>query len=151
MAMMEGKVFIDTNVLIYANLALSPFHRHATERLQRLDEQNIELWISRQTLREYLAVMTRPGDLTGTIPIKSLLEDVQYFAARFRVAEDGPFVTERLLSLLELVACGGKQIHDANIAATMLAHDVDQLLTHNTSDFTRFSAYITVLPLIATS
>jgi predicted nucleic acid-binding protein len=56
-------VFIDTNVLIYANLARFPLHRVAQERLCALDEQGIDLWISRQVLREYLAAMTRRGDL----------------------------------------------------------------------------------------
>ena len=32
----------------------------------------------------------------------------------------------------------GKQIHDANIAATMLAHGERRLLTFNTRDFRRF-------------
>ncbi|OKH59965.1 hypothetical protein NIES2130_05770 [Scytonema sp. HK-05] len=53
--MTDNPVFIDTNILVYANLALSPFHSQATERLQAMEEQEIELWISRQTLREYLA------------------------------------------------------------------------------------------------
>jgi hypothetical protein len=30
----------------------------------------------------------------------------------------------------------------------MLAHGIAKLLTHNVADFNRFSAYITVLPLI---
>lgn len=112
----DSSLFIDTNVLIYANLALSPFHVQATERLQELDEQGIELWISRQILREYLAGMTRAGDLTGQILVSSLVADVRYFANRFRVAEDGAQVTERLLTLMEQVPVGGKQVHDANTA-----------------------------------
>lgn len=51
----NSSVFVDTNILVYANLALSPFHIQATERMQALTEQDIDLWISRQTLREYLA------------------------------------------------------------------------------------------------
>ncbi|BBD65007.1 hypothetical protein NIES4072_13290 [Nostoc commune NIES-4072] len=84
----NSSVFIDTNILVYANLALSPFHIQATERLQALAEQGIDLWISRQTLREYLAAMTRRGDLTGNIPITSLVADVRYFASYFRLVED---------------------------------------------------------------
>jgi predicted nucleic acid-binding protein len=38
--------------------------------------------------------------------------------------------------------------HDANIVATMLVNDVHSLLTHNISDFKRFSSYIEVIPLI---
>jgi predicted nucleic acid-binding protein len=140
-------VFVDTNVLIYANLARSPLHRVAQGRLTALDEQGIDLWSSRQVLREYLAAMTRRDDLTGDIPIASLVEDVRYFASRFHVAEDNPHVTERLLTLLEQVSVGGKQIHDANIVATMQVHGIRQLLTHNTDDFTRFSAFISILPL----
>ena len=32
----------------------------------------------------------------------------------------------------------GKQVHDANIVATMLAHGVGRLLTFNVADFQRF-------------
>ncbi len=145
--MTDNPVFIDTNILIYANLALSPFHVQAIQRLQALVEQGIELWISRQTLREYLAGMTRRGDLTGEIPVSSLVVDVQYFAKSFRLAEDNSQVTERLLTLMEEISSGGKQVHDANIVATMLVYGIPQLLTHNTGDFARFSELITVLPL----
>jgi predicted nucleic acid-binding protein len=76
-------VFVDTNVLIYANLARSPFHQMAQGRLTVFDEQGIELWISRQVLHEYLAAMTRRGDLTGEIPMASLMGDVRYLPVAF--------------------------------------------------------------------
>ncbi len=142
----DTAVFIDTNILVYANLTLSPFHTQATERLQAMEEQGTELWI-RQILKEYLAAMTRRNDLTGEIPIASLAADVRYFANRFRLAEDTPEVTERLLNLMQEIAIGGKQVHDANIIATMLVYHIPQLLTHNTGDFLRFSQMIAVLPL----
>lgn len=147
MQTIDNAVFIDTNILVYANLALSPFHIQATERLRSLAEQGIDLYISRQTLREYLAAMTRRSDLTGTIPIESLVADVRYFASYFRLVEDNSLVTARLLTIMAEIPIGGKQVHDANIVATMLVYGIPQLLTHNTSDFARFSELITVLPL----
>jgi hypothetical protein len=39
-------------------LALSPFHTQAIQRLQDFADQDMEMWISRQTLREYLSGMT---------------------------------------------------------------------------------------------
>jgi predicted nucleic acid-binding protein len=147
MQTIDNAIFIDTNILVYANLALSPFHIQATERLRSLAEQGIDLYISRQTLREYLAAMTRRSDLTGTIPIESLIADVRYFANYFRLVEDNSLVTERLITLIAEIPSGGKQVHDANIVATMLVYGIPQLLTHNTSDFARFSELITVLPL----
>jgi hypothetical protein len=62
--------------------------------------------------------------------------------------DEGPVVTERLLALLAAVSVGGAQVHDANIVATMQVYGIRQLLTHNVDDFTRFSAFITVVPLI---
>jgi predicted nucleic acid-binding protein len=73
---------------------------------------------------------------------------VQSFELRFFIAEDGHAVTARLLSLLASIPCGGRQIHDANIVATMQTHGISKLLTHNIVDFARFSGSITVLPLI---
>jgi hypothetical protein len=56
-------------------------------------------------------------------------------------------VTEQLLSLLRLYPTRGKQIHDANIVATMLAYDIDTLLTMNIDDFRRFSGQIHLVEL----
>lgn len=55
----------------------------------------------------------------------------------------------RLLDLLQQFSIGGKQVHDANIVATMLISNIPALLTNNTDDFKRFSHLITVLPLDA--
>lgn len=142
-------IFIDTNVLVYANLAQSPLNSLAVQRLAALNTQGIDLWISRQALREYLSAMTRPGDLTGTIRIESLVADVRYFANRFHMAEDSPDVTTHLLNLMEQIPIGGRQVHDANIVATMRVHSIGRLLTHNTDDFARFSHLIEVIPLQA--
>ena len=148
MATPSDKVFLDTNILVYAHLALSPFHAPAVAKVQALDAAGAELWISRQTLREYLSAMTRPGLLTGSIPIASLIADVRSFALSFHMAEDGQPVTDNLLTLIGSTAVAGKQVHDANIVASMQAYGVPKLLTHNTADFARFASWITVLPLV---
>jgi predicted nucleic acid-binding protein len=141
-------VFVDTNILVYANLALSPWHTQAVQRLMALDAAHTPLWVSRQVLREYLAAMTRPGALTGTIPLPALLNDIRYFAQRFRVADEGVQVTTQLLALLAELPIAGLKVHDANIVATMRAYQIPRLLTHNTDDFIRFAAFVEVLPLV---
>ena len=60
----------------------------------------------------------------------------------YEVLEDGPEVTTRLLALLQEIPAGGRQIHDANIVATMLPHGERRLLTFNTADFRRFGDHI---------
>lgn len=141
--------FLDTNVLIYAQSFLAPDHAVAVRALKDLAATGTEVWISRQTLREYLAGMTRPGAFTGIAPVASLVGDVRRFEIAFRVAEDGPTVTAQLLHLLSQIPCGGKQVHDANIVATMLAHGIPNLLTNNAADFSRFVPLITIVPLIS--
>ena len=56
-----------------------------------------------------------------------------------------PLVTDNLLALCREVSVGGRQIHDANIVATMLAHGERRLLTFNVSDFRRFEGRLELM------
>ena len=144
-------VFLDTNVLVYATQRQSPFHLSARAAIQRWEVTGAGLWLSRQVLREYLAALSRPQQFLRPVPMAVLTADVRSFARRFQVVEDGPQVSEQLLSLVEQFTVGGKQVHDANIVATMLVHGVRRLLTHNTGDFARYGELITILPVEAAS
>ena len=62
--MAASAVFLDTNVLVYATVASAPLHLIAAEAIERLEQEGGELWISRQVIREYLAVLTRPQTFT---------------------------------------------------------------------------------------
>jgi predicted nucleic acid-binding protein len=141
-------VFVDTNILVFANTATAPYHTEAQLALQSFAASGAELWISRQILREYLAVLSRPQPFTLPLPAATLVADIRRFEAQFCIAEDGPAVTANLLTLLNTIAIGGKQVHDANIVATMQTYGLRRLLTHNTADFARFGALIQVEPLI---
>jgi predicted nucleic acid-binding protein len=144
----DNTVFLDTNILVYANVEESPFHQVALQAIQTRYEAGVELWVSRQVLREYLATLTRPQQYANIHPIAELIGDIRLFQTQFRIAEDNLQVTERLLALMEQVPIGGRQVHDANIVATMQAYGIGQLLTHNVADFNRFSDFITLLPLV---
>jgi predicted nucleic acid-binding protein len=144
-------VFLDTNVLVNANVAAAPLHAEALIAIREYVRLGVPLWVSRQVLREYLAVLSRPQVFSRPLHPQVLVARVQQFESRFRVANEDPDVTARLLTLMEPVPVGGKQVHDANIVATMLVQSVDPLLTANPSDFVRFSRLITVLPLAAGS
>jgi predicted nucleic acid-binding protein len=92
--------------------------------------------------------MTKPGAITGSVPMAVLVADVAALAAKYRVAEDGPAVTAELLTLLTAAPSAGKQIHDANIVATMRVHSIPRLLTNNVIHFNRYAGLITVEPLV---
>ena len=44
-------VFLDTNVLVHANVAESPLHQLALTAIQKRYDAGVELWVSRQVLR----------------------------------------------------------------------------------------------------
>lgn len=142
-----SRIFVDTNILVYANLARSPFHNQAVAKLKDLESMEVDLVVSRQVLREYLAVMSRPNTLTEEISTSSLVQDVRNFEASMIVLDEGPEVTAKLLETIDRFSVAGKQIHDANIVATMLTHEVPALLTHNTDDFNRYREVISIMPL----
>ena len=141
-------VFLDTNILVNYTVASAPVHAEAMKALGDMQAAGIPLWISRQILREYIATQTRPQGFRRPLSVATVLTDVAAFQAAFQLAEDGPGVMAILLNLLTAIPIGGKQIHDANIVATMLAHGIPKLLTHNTADFARFVPQITVVPLV---
>ena len=143
----DDPVFVDTNVLVYANTVRSPLHIRAQLALQDLSASAIPLWISRQILREYLATLSRPQTFSVPVAPAALVADVVRFQTQFLIAEDGPQVTLNLLGLLSTYSLGGKQVHDANIVATMQVQAIRQILTNNVADFSRFGSLITVIPL----
>ena len=145
----DRKIFLDTNMLVFANIEEAPLHTFALTALQEHEQAGTEMWISRQVLREYLATLSRPQTFTPPISSEKLALQIRAFIVRFQIADDTASVTERLLDLIRQGPIGGKQIHDANIVATMLTYNIPNLLTSNVEDFKRFSHLITVLPLDA--
>jgi predicted nucleic acid-binding protein len=142
-------LFVDTNVLVFANVAEAPLHKVALAKLQEYRESDCKIWISGQVLREYLAVRSRMESSKRASHLSTLVDRVRFFESAFNVAYDTQATMDKLLMLMKKVDVGGKQIHDANIVATMLTHDIKHLLTDNVEDFKRFESYITVIPIRA--
>lgn len=65
----------------------------------------------------------------------------------FDVLQNGDPAFARLMRFVEEGRCAGRAIHDANIAATMLANGVTRILTDNGADFRRFAPDIEVVDL----
>lgn len=143
----DSRQFVDTNILIYATDTRSPYHVRAQDALNNARARGISLVISNQVLREYLAVTTRQGPTDPDIPRREIFENVRILREEFEVVEDSDTVFDCLMRLLEEVPTGGKQIHDANIVATMQAHGIRRLLTFNTADFARFAHLLTLLDI----
>ena len=140
-------MFIDTNVLVKSRIPGAPDHAAARASLERAFHDPEPLRISRQVIREYLAVVTRPQTWPVAITREEALDDVGRLTNNFEILEDGPMVTDLLAALCREVPVGGRQIHDANIVATMLARGERRLLTFNVADFRRYGERIELVDI----
>lgn len=73
------------------------------------------------------------------------VDDVSRLIGSFEVLEGGPIVKGQLVALCREVSGGERQIHDANIVATMLAHGERRLLTFNVVGFQHYGDRIELL------
>jgi predicted nucleic acid-binding protein len=117
--------------------------------LRELDRGGAVFWTSRQVLREFLASTTRSGAVVPSPTFDALSQAVRQFESDFEIADEDAAVTVVLLDLLKSRTVRGKQIHDANIVATMRRYGVPTLLTYNTGGFAKHVPAISVLPLIS--
>lgn len=125
-------------------MATAPLHEAALKALRDAHQARRPLWISRQVLREFIAARTRPQTFAQPSTPEVVIERVRYPEERFAAADDTDAVTGQLVKLLGDFKIGGKQVHDANIVATMLAYGIPCLLTHNVRDFERFAEVIRI-------
>lgn len=136
--------FVDTNVLLLATSSRRVGHARAVTLLDA-GFADRSLYLSGQVLREYLTVATRPAEVNGLgLTAADALGNATQFVERSHVLPEDESVREALFRLLESVPCLGKQVHDANIAATMVAHGLRRLVTLNPRDFERFRPSIEI-------
>lgn len=142
--MAADKVMVDTNVLVHATVSTSPWHHRARTALPDLQATGKELWVSRQILREYLPALSRPQTCSQPQVWATLAADVEQLERQLLVDGEDEQVTAALLALGQIVPVGGKQVHDANIVATMMVHGITTIVTFNAADFSRFARQVTV-------
>ena len=145
--MEDKKVFLDTNILIYAKLEKSIFHEAVVAKLDEMLAEGFEFWISRKVIREYLACITREDSLKQILTSELIQKDISEFQENFKVADENDLVTEMLLDLYNQEMIIGKQTHDANIVATMRTYEIEYLYTYNVDDFKRFLSFIKMIDL----
>jgi predicted nucleic acid-binding protein len=142
------RVMLDTNVLLAATDESRSEHRAALTILNEWTTADTTLCTSGQILREYLAVATRPAGQNGLgLEPADAVSNVRAIRERTMFLSEDAKVADRLQGLLTDVECGGKQVHDANVIATMLAHGVGTVVTMNVEDFARFGRYVTLIRL----
>jgi predicted nucleic acid-binding protein len=150
MVTMADKVFLDTNVLVYADTGDPVFGHAAQTKILYLASQGYELWINRQVIREYCVIVSRKMKDAGNYDPERLVSRVRQMEQQFLVADETKDSTTVLLGLITQYGVMGKSIHDCNIVATIKTLGITNLITQNTADFNRYStegfALISIIP-----
>ena len=90
-----SKLFLDTNILVYAIDADSQYHTIARDLLLSSDH---ELFTSMKNLSEFLAAVTRFGD--PPLPVDNALDAVESFTNLCTILYATPQSTQRFYQLL---------------------------------------------------
>jgi predicted nucleic acid-binding protein len=130
----EGRVLVDTNVLIYATLEDDP--RHARSREVLVAPGGGDRFVSVQNLAEMYPNLTGPK-MEHPDPPAVARAKIQSIAAlpTLQVLPLTGDVQAIALELCEKYGITRQRYFDAQLAATMIAHGIRTLLTENTEDF----------------
>lgn len=140
-------IAVDTNILVHAHRADSPWHEQAGRSLQAAAERG---WaIPWPCVHEFLAIVTHPRVFDPPTPAPDARSAVASWLAaptlRLLAELDGYWqVLEEVLVESQVV---GPRVHDARIAALCLLHGVEALWTAD-RDFSRFKKLRTHNPLV---
>jgi uncharacterized protein len=142
-------IAVDTNILVYAHRADSPWHSQALERLLSLAEGSRRWGIPWACVHEFIAIVTHPRIYRPPTPLATALDAV-------RAWTDSPMLTflgeaedhlDRLSSLMHTAKAEGPEVHDARVAAVCLSHGVREFWSAD-RDFSRFPTLKAVNPLL---
>ena len=141
---MAASVFVDTNVLLrfaFSGLRNRVHEKECKDHINRLLDMRTDLWISGQVIREFCVQATSTGRnrfLEEPLTSQQVVPVVESFPSRFGIADETPAVRRQFLTLLGNYTVPFDQIHDANIAATMLVNGITTLCTLNRKDFLQY-------------
>jgi uncharacterized protein len=145
----EEHALLDTNVLVYAADADSPFHEPARQLRDRGFRGKTPLAVSPQVLLEFFAVITSPRRVqTARSPQEATAEMAKYMRSRrIRTIYPRTDILHRVLALhAQHPQVTRQEIFDLYLAATMLSNGITRIYTYNQQHFSRFQDLTVLTP-----
>ncbi len=132
-------IAIDTNILVYATRLESPFHAASVHLLRRLAEATEPWAVPWPCVYEFVRVVTHPRVFNRPTTLSDALEEIEAVLDSPSVVPLGPGPAHRghFRRMVTGGAAIGNRAHDAQIAALVIEHGVEELLTAD-RDIARF-------------
>jgi predicted nucleic acid-binding protein len=103
--------------------------------------------LARQNLYEFWAVATRPNDANGlNYNHEQAIGELSVLKKIYHLIDDIPAIYPAWENLVRDHEVKGKNAHDARLVAAMNVHGVNQILTFNESDFSRYDGVTVLTP-----
>jgi uncharacterized protein len=138
---------VDTNILIYAEITPSQYHRQARQVLTQLAEGPVPWALPWPCIYEFLRVVTNTRVFHPPVPLEIALMDLRAIMAApsILLLSETDRHAELMASIVKESGATGNLIHDAHIAALCLEHGVTELISAD-RDFLRFKSLKIVNP-----
>lgn len=131
-------VLLDTNIVLRLLDHSAVEHADCVGAIEALLQRGDTLCLAPQILIELWVVATRPADVNGLGWNEAQSMDaIDHLQALFTLLADTPAVFDTWLAMVRK-GVRGKRAHDARLAAFMMVHGIDRILTLNGSDFNGF-------------
>lgn len=130
---------VDTNVLLRLADRDHPLHADIRASLRTLRADGHRLRATTQNFVEFWNVATRPVPNNGFgLSTSQASAHLQLLERLFPLLHDSLATYAEWRRLVVRYGVSGVQVHDARLAAAMIATGVSHILTLNTKDFKRF-------------
>jgi hypothetical protein len=142
-------IVVDTNVLVYAADADSPFHAACRDRVESQRRRADAWYTTWAILYEFLRITTHPRVMRQPWSAPAAWGFVQALLASPGLGVLGPTLRHAEVAaqvIAELPHLAGNLFHDAHTAILMREHGVRRIMTRDT-DFHRFPFLEAVDPL----
>jgi len=132
-------IALDTNILVYARREEAPHHQAARALVAELAEGERPWALPWPCVYEYLRVVTHPRVFDPPTELGVAVEDLLSLLASpsLTLLGEGPAHLGHLKNAVLTGQAAGNLAHDAHIAALVVEHGVEELLTAD-RDFARF-------------
>jgi predicted nucleic acid-binding protein len=145
---MAGTLYLaDTNILIRLVKRDHPEYPLVRGAVEALRQEGVKLGYTMKNMAEFWNASTRPIERNGFgLTVEEAEANAREIERAFVFLADSEAVYREWRSLVVRHRVSGAQVHDARLAAAMLVHGIDRILTFNGADFTRFQDIVAIHP-----
>lgn len=152
--MSQTRIFLDTNVLVYAHDSSSQYHIDSANLVTMIFEGTLQGVIAEQNLIEIYRILTNSvamrGNSLSAAQVKLLIQST-YLTGHFELAYPTEETIQKTLELAVQKNITSAKIFDLRLAAVTLSAQINYFATYNTKDFAEIDGLTTLLPQHATA